>query len=81
MKINADLPFAFCAECKRRQIYYAPVLIGNGVIRLDTRCSRANSKFCEQTSCGQLKDTKEKKNERICEKDGSDKQTGCADVI
>ena len=41
MKINADLPFAFCADCKRRQIYDGTVLEGSEIVRLDTRCSRA----------------------------------------
>ena len=41
MKINADLPFAFCADCKRRQIFDGTVLEGSEIVRLDTRCSRA----------------------------------------
>ena len=41
MKINADLPFAFCDECKRRQISDMMVLEGSEVVRIDTRCTRA----------------------------------------
>ena len=41
MKIEADLPFAFCAECKRRQINDMTVLEGSEVVRIDTRCTRA----------------------------------------
>ena len=41
MKIDAELPFTFCAECTRRQLYDGAILEGSEIVRIDTRCNRA----------------------------------------
>lgn len=41
MKIEANLPFTFCAECKKRQLNDGIILEGGEIVSLDTRCTRA----------------------------------------
>ncbi|MBR0426153.1 MAG: hypothetical protein IJK01_08570 [Clostridia bacterium] len=41
VKVEADLPFTFCAECVRRELNDGPIYLGDNIARLDTRCKRA----------------------------------------